>query len=119
MKYFWSIIHIAAWPVKTASHALHVAIRKILPVKVRRHHVTISCGTVVMFVGVGVAKSAHYCSGFWIIVVDATGYTIHALGAAPIVGLFCRTFKIDQFIGQLHRLIGQLHRSMSRSISYI
>lgn len=71
------ITRVVSLPVRLIGHGL----QKIIPHNRKQGEVVI--GTIIMFTGAGIA-SLHFAH-IPHFIVDGVGYTIHAIGAAPII----------------------------------
>lgn len=61
--------------------------------KLQPQHVHAGVGVLMMLSATWIITLAS--SGFWYTVCHFTGFFLHALGAAPLVGLFAKRFNIQ------------------------
>lgn len=98
---FSLFLHHMSGPVHGLSLLVHIGIHPIIVFfgwrrKIKRKHIHIFIGFLIILLGVWVAKLAHYVHNpFLHICVDALGYTIHALGAAPIIKVTCESMGVE------------------------
>lgn len=89
------VFQIVSTPVRGISCVVHGAAHQV-GIRVKKIHVHCFVGTWVMFGGVVIAKLSHGYSGFIAVVIDAAGYTVHAIGAVPLVGIVVKKLKIEE-----------------------
>lgn len=63
--------------------------------RISKRLLVILVGLVIMLFGVVVAKASHMFTGTAMIVVDAIGYGLHALGAAPLVKYLAELLSVE------------------------
>jgi hypothetical protein len=86
------IISLIAHPVVWVAHHTHPLIPHP---KVKREHLHVSFGSVVIMAGSAIAHCAPHGLSFTSVAIDSLGYGIHALGAAPIIKVICVRLRVD------------------------
>ena len=93
-----NIVKILSLPVHFTSVVLHSVLHIHIPKHISKHihasHIKFGAGAAVTYIGVSVAKLGHNFHGTVLeIIVDAVGYTLHAIGIIPIVDVCSEKIK--------------------------
>lgn len=89
------LIDKVSWPIVASVHVLHKAFPQGIRVRVSRRSLHIVTGGVVMMIGTWLVKNAPEGSSLWCCSCEAFGFTVHGLGAAPLIKVVCEVLKIE------------------------
>lgn len=81
---FYKLLHILDYPIRKIAVVLHypLCVKKYI----HRKHVEVFVGVWIALLGVWIAQLSRVMEhGFFHLLVDGVGYTIHAIGVAPIL----------------------------------